>query len=71
MFKREKFYENLGKWLLDVAKYTLTAVIISSMLTEFGEKWKFWLAAVVTLGVTFGFGIFLSSKDNSSKKGGE
>jgi hypothetical protein len=31
--------KELGKWFMDIAKYVATAVLISSFLGEFEQKW--------------------------------
>jgi hypothetical protein len=40
--------EEFGKWLMDIGKYVATAVLISSFLGEFREKW-----------MVYGFGVAL------------
>lgn len=30
----------MGKWLMDVAKYVTTAVLLSSLIGEFPNKWE-------------------------------
>lgn len=38
--------KEIGKWLMDVAKYVATAVLITSFLGEIQEKW-----IVYTIGI--------------------
>jgi ABC-type multidrug transport system permease subunit len=43
-----KVKEEFAKWLMDIGKYVATAVLISSFLGEFSQKW-----------IIYGFGIAL------------
>ena len=52
-----------GEWLMDVAKYTLTAGIVMSFLGEFGEKWLFYSAGIVIVLLSFIFGFILYNRD--------
>lgn len=31
--------KELGKWLLDIAKYLVTAVLLASVFSDIEEKW--------------------------------
>ena len=37
-----------GKWLMDIAKYVVTAIVISSFLGSFGETWMIYVFGVLT-----------------------
>ena len=54
--------KEIGKWLMDVAKYVLTAVIISTIFKEMQDKWMYVIASIIAI-TTFSFGLwFLHSK---------
>ena len=40
--------KELGKWFMDVAKYVATAVLISSFLSGFEQKWIMYSVGVAT-----------------------
>ena len=42
--------EMFGKWLMDIAKYMATALLLSS---AFGEMDRWWIVLVVLLGTVF------------------
>ena len=61
--------EEIGKWMMDVAKYVATAVLICSFLGEFSEKWIVYAIGVVTVGICLAWGIwFIRSTDNGKKE---
>ena len=41
--------KEIGKWFMDIAKYVATAVLISSFLGGFEQKWIMYLAGVLTV----------------------
>ena len=55
--------KKVGEWLLDVAKYTLTAGIVMTFLGEFGQKWMFYSAGIIIVVLAFIFGFILYNKD--------
>ena len=47
--------KEFGKWLMDIAKYVLTAVIISTAFSGMGEIWMYVIAGlIVTTTVCLG-----------------
>lgn len=65
MDSRQK--EKIGDWLMDVAKYMFTALVLSSVLTDMTNPWIF---LVVVLFATFIFfeGVRLVKLDKDNKK---
>lgn len=59
--------KELGKWLMDVAKYMMTALLLSSV---FGEMDKPLMIILVSLGifVTLVFGLLLLRLDEKANK---
>ena len=39
----------LGKWLMDIAKYTMTAVILTSIFGEFSQKLVVYAGAALVV----------------------
>ena len=55
--------KEMGRWLMDVAKYTLTAAIVMSFLGEFGQKWMFYGTGLFIVTLCFFYGLNLFNKD--------
>ena len=58
-----KVREEIGKWLMDVAKYVATAVLITSFLGEFGEKWVVYTIGLITVALSFFGGVMVYSRN--------
>ena len=60
-----KVREEIGKWLMDVAKYVATAVLITSFLGEFEEKWLVYTIGILTVILCFFGGLwFIRRRSN-------
>jgi len=55
--------KELGKWLMDVAKYVATAFLISSFLGNINARWAMYLIGSVTVIILISAGLWLISKD--------
>ena len=60
--------KEIGKWLMDIAKYLATAVLITSIIGDFEQKWAMYLIATVTFILSLGFGLLLISEKQSKLK---
>jgi len=49
-----KINEEIVKWLMDVSKYVVTAVVISSFLTGLKEVWMIYVLGLLISGMAFG-----------------
>lgn len=58
--------KELGKWLLDIAKYMTTAVLLTSLFSD-RENWEWYLYAGVMLAVVVTLGIGLLLLRNEEK----
>lgn len=58
--------KEFGKWLMDIAKYITTAVILASIFGEVEQKWIIYLGGILAVAFTLGWGLYLV-RDN--KKG--
>ena len=59
--------KELGKWLMDIAKYITTAVILASIFAGLEQKWLLYAGSIITASVTLGFGLMLV-KDLNKKE---
>ena len=60
--------KEFGKWLLDVAKYITTAVILSSMIGDIKEKDCLYAIALLLVAVSLGWGLYLVSDKQKKEK---
>ena len=51
--------KELGKWLMDIAKYITTAVILTSRFGEVEQKWIIYLGGILAVAFTLGWGLYL------------
>jgi hypothetical protein len=51
--------KELGKWLMDIAKYITTAVILTSIFGDVEQKWIIYLGGSLTVIVTLLAGLWL------------
>jgi hypothetical protein len=50
--------QEIGKWFMDTAKYTATAVLIASFMGGFEQKWAMYLAGTGTVVLSFVVGLY-------------
>jgi len=63
----EQADREFGKWLMDIAKYVVTGILIGSFFKSFDEpKWIYIIGGVTALLFLFAGLLFLNSK-NSNK----
>lgn len=60
--------KELGKWLMDIAKYITTAVVLSSIFGDVQEKWVIYIGGSLAVVVTLLAGLWLVREE---KKKGE
>lgn len=58
--------KEFGKWLMDIAKYLTTAVLLSSVFNDIKESWVIYSVVSVAIVLTLLAGLYLV-RDN--KKG--
>ena len=56
----------LGKWLMDIAKYITTAVVLSSIFGDVQAKWIIYVGGSLSIVVTLLAGLWLV---NDKKEG--
>ncbi len=59
--------KELGKWLMDIAKYITTAVILSSMIGDIKDKWYLYSIAFILVAVSLGWGLYLVKDKKKGK----
>jgi len=61
--------EEIGKWFLDVAKYVLTAMLLTSLISGLSEPW-ITLSTAGVLGLSFliGFTLLRKGKQEEERK---
>ena len=47
------------KWLMDIAKYITTAVILTSIFGDIEERWLVYTGGTITIIVVLSWGLFL------------
>lgn len=53
----------LGKWLMDIAKYMTTAVLLSSLFTGVSDwKWYLYVCLIIAIVSTLVLGLLLTKK---------
>jgi len=60
--------KELGKWLLDIAKYITTAVILTSLFSGVEQKWVIYVIGLTAVFATLVMGLWLM---RDKKKKGE
>ena len=50
--------KEIGKWFMDIAKYVATAVLISSFLGGFDQKWIMYSVGIVTVILSLFIGLY-------------
>lgn len=51
--------KELGKWLMDIAKYITTAVILTSIFGKIEKEWIIYAAGSVSIVLTLCIGLWL------------
>ena len=59
--------KELGKLLIDIAKYVITAIIVSSFFKSFGETWIIYVFGSITAIVLLISGFWYIDQSNKKK----
>jgi len=51
--------KEFGKWLMDIAKYITTAVILTSLFSGIGQKWVIYAVGAIAVFTTPGLWLLL------------
>lgn len=61
----------LGKWLLDIAKYLVTALLLASIFSDMNDPWSV-VGVIIAAAITLLGGLWViknGEKQNKTKKG--
>ena len=68
----QEMKREMGKWLMDVAKYMFTALLISTIFADMEDPIIIYCAVFAAFILLFwGWALFGSSFENKKKKGGK
>ena len=51
--------KEFGKWLMDIAKYITTAVVLTSFFGTVEQKWIIYIGCAFSILLTLGIGLWL------------
>ncbi len=68
MNRKKKRKDKFANWLLDIAKYITTAVIISSLFEGVDNKIYLLTAGIAVVGACLGWGMLLIQDDEPKDK---
>jgi len=68
MNRRKKRKDKFANWLLDIAKYITTAVIISSIFEGIENRSYLLFTGIAVVGASLGWGLLLIQDDDDLKK---
>ena len=57
--------KKIAEWLMDIAKYMLTAVLISSIFKDFENKWIIYASCSVSVLLILYIGVNLFDKNSN------
>lgn len=62
-------WEKLSDYTLDVSKYLLTAMFVTSLMTDLGEvRWALYMISAIGGGVLLCLGLYFDKKSKKGKK---
>ncbi len=59
--------KEFGKFLIDIAKYIITAIVVSSFFKSFGDTWIIYVFGTLTAGVLVGVGFWYLNQSNKKE----
>ena len=66
--RKKKRKDKFANWLLDIAKYITTAVIISSIFEGFEDRLLLLITGMLVVSASLGWGLLLIQDDDTPKK---
>lgn len=66
--KNKKRKDKFANWLLDIAKYITTAVIISSIFEGIENRTYLLITGIAVVGASLGWGMLLIQDDDTNNK---
>jgi hypothetical protein len=59
--------KKFGAWLMDIAKYVTTGVIVSSLFAQI-QTWIVYPVAILFVVVLLGFGLYFVRDENNNER---
>jgi hypothetical protein len=59
--------KEFGKWLMDIAKYLTTAVLLASVFSDLDEKWIIYVIVTISIALSLGVGLWLLKEPNKKE----
>lgn len=60
--------KEFGKWLMDIAKYITTAVILTSVFGEIEDRRIIYIGGFTAISITLGWGLYLVKEKEKQLK---
>ena len=60
--------KELGKWLMDIAKYLTTAVLLSSVFNDIKESWIIYFVVSIAIVLTLLAGLWLVREEKKERR---
>ena len=60
--------KKIGEWLMDIAKYMLTAVVISTIFKDFENKWAVYVVGFAAVAISLYIGVDMFDKNITKSK---
>ena len=60
--------KEFGKWLMDVAKYVLTVILLTTVFGGMEDKVLLFILGLCIVVITLGWGLFLVSDKKDKKR---
>ena len=60
--------KEFGKWLMDIAKYIATAVILTSLFGSMEQQWVIYMSGILAILLTLGIGLWLVRDNKEERK---
>ena len=60
--------KEFGKWLMDIAKYIATAVILTSLFVSMEQQWVIYMRGTLAILLTLGIGLWLVRDKKEERK---
>lgn len=60
--------KEIGKWLMDIAKYLTTAVLLSSVFGNMRELWAIYLYTSIAVALTLSVGLWAVRGKNKKEE---
>ena len=64
---KQESKKKIGEWLLDVSKYMLTAVLISTIFKDLENKWVIYFGCSIAVITSFYIGIDMFDKNSKNQ----